>query len=90
MAFTPKTTISLPQRLEAFAQELVAKGQYRTTDEVVADAFEALEFRNKVNALQAEVDAGMREIETGDYTEGSAKELSLQMRRDSEHLTDPR
>ena len=53
--------IELPEDLQAFAEEQVRAGKAKSVEEVVVDAVE----RRKLEALRAELDVGIAELDAG-------------------------
>jgi putative addiction module CopG family antidote len=64
-------SIQLPEDLQAFAEERVRAGQYASVVDVVRDALE----RQKLAILRDALDAGIADLEAGDFVEGSPEDL---------------
>ena len=78
-----KQTLELPEDLAAFAQMQVDTGQYGSVVEVVRDAFQLLQDRsNKVTALRKELDVGIAQLDAGESTRGTPRELMDSIRAD--------
>jgi antitoxin ParD1/3/4 len=61
---------SLPPDLEQFVQTQLAAGKYASASEVVCDAVRLMREREiRVAALRRDIDAGIRQLESGDYIE---------------------
>ena len=81
MSKTP--TLTLPEDLAAFAQTQVDSGQYGSLVEVVRDAFVLLQDRSsKVAALQKELDVGIDQLDAGQSTRSTPREMMDEMRAD--------
>jgi putative addiction module CopG family antidote len=80
MSQSPKSTIDVPEQVRRFAQSEVDSGRYESLADVFVDAFDALQFREKLQAFQAEVDAGIAELDAGNYAEGSASHFTAALR----------
>ena len=65
-------SIELPEDLQAFAEERVRAGQYASVVDVVRDALE----RQKLAILRDALDAGLADLEAGDFVEGTPEELA--------------
>ena len=68
--------IELPEDLQAFAEERVRAGQYASVVDVVRDALE----RQKLAILRDALDAGIADLEEGDFVEGNPDELAKGIR----------
>ncbi len=69
--------VSLPPELEAFIQEQVANGRYRSASEAVRASIQLLVDKTKehdarVEALRAELDRGLQELDAGEVVDGRA------------------
>ena len=67
--------VSLTTQLEAFIQEKVDSGQYRSASEVVREALRLLWEQNqarqlRLDRLRQEIAAGIEEADRGDLIEG--------------------
>jgi putative addiction module CopG family antidote len=69
-------SIELPEDLQAFAEERVRAGQYASVVDVVRDALE----RQKLAILRDALDAGIADLEAGDFVEGTLEELASSIR----------
>lgn len=68
-------TISLSPEQENFIQNQLENGKYKTAAEVIADAFKALEERNKtyeqwVQETREKVAVGLAELDRGEGIDG--------------------
>ena len=64
------STTPLPPELEQFVFDQLAKGKYQSATEVVCDAVRLLREREvRLESLRAEIDRGLRDVETGKYVE---------------------
>jgi antitoxin ParD1/3/4 len=86
----PTRNISLTPEQEAFIDEMLEKGEYRDASEAVRDAIRALQQRRAMDALKLErlrgsIDAGLADLERGDYEEVDEAELEAWLDR----LADP-
>lgn len=68
-------TISLSPEHEKFIQNQLENGKYKTAAEVIADAFKALEERNKtyeqwVQETREKVAVGLAELDRGEGIDG--------------------
>ncbi len=69
-------TLKLPEDLASFAQTQVESGQYGSVVEVVRDAFALLQDRaGKVTALRKELDVGIDQLDRGESTRGTPREM---------------
>ena len=69
-------SVELPEDLQAFAEERVRAGQYTSVVDVVPDALE----RQKLAILCDALDAGIADLEAGDFVEGTPEELAKTIR----------
>jgi antitoxin ParD1/3/4 len=70
----PTRNISLTAEQDAFIAEVVEAGEYQNASEAVRDALRALQQRRredalKLEALRAEIQAGVDALERGDFNE---------------------
>jgi len=70
----PTRNISLTPELDAFIDSVVEAGEYQNASEAVRDAIRALQQRRredavKLEALRAQVRAGVEALEQGRFTE---------------------
>ena len=72
--------IELPEDLCRAAQAEVDAGRYPDIGTVVREAFAALDLRRKVAELQEAIDVGVRQIEAGDYVEGTPAQIMASVR----------
>jgi len=70
----PTRNISLTAEQDAFIAEVVEAGEYQNASEAVRDALRALQQRRredvlKLEALRAQIEAGVDALERGDFIE---------------------
>jgi putative addiction module CopG family antidote len=75
----PAHMIELPEDLRAFAEEQVRAGKAGSVDEVVRDALE----QKKLEALRAELDAGIAELDAGRGVETTPDDLLAEASREA-------
>ena len=68
----PTRNVSLTPEQDAFIDEVLEKGEYRNASEAMRDAIRALQQRRAIDALKLErlrnsIDAGISDLERGDY-----------------------
>ena len=81
-----KNAIELPEDLLHFAQTQVDKGHYKNVVEVIRDAFSALQkYREKLEVIRDAADIGFGQLDSGDYIEGTPKELMARIRNEAKH-----
>jgi antitoxin ParD1/3/4 len=83
-------TISLTPAQDAFIDEVLKAGEYRDANEAMRDAVRALQRRRAVDVLKLErlrqsIDAGIADLERGDYEEVDDADLEAWLDR----LVDP-
>ena len=76
----PTRNISLTAEQDAFIAEVVEAGEYQNASEAVRDALRALQQRRredilKLEALRAQIQAGVDALESGDFIEFEVAEL---------------
>jgi putative addiction module CopG family antidote len=59
--------INLPPDTQAFLQQLVQSGKYQTENEAIVDALQRFQAREQ---LSADVEAGFRQVERGEWVDG--------------------
>lgn len=65
------TSFSLGPHWDAFIRQQVIDGRYGSASEVVRDALRMLESeRDKLAALRAHVDEGVRQADAGEFVDG--------------------
>jgi antitoxin ParD1/3/4 len=63
-------TDSLPPDLVQFVADQLAQGKYESTTDVVCDAVRLLRERDeRLTALRADIEAGIAQVDSGDYIE---------------------
>jgi antitoxin ParD1/3/4 len=76
--------VSLTPELEQYIAGKVATGMYQTASEVVREALRSLrekeEHEAKINALRADLDAGLNQLDAGQGKPGSAKKTLADLR----------
>jgi antitoxin ParD1/3/4 len=83
-------TISLTPEQDEFIEEMLKAGEYRDANEAMRDAVSALQRRRVADALKQErlresIDAGIADLERGDYEEVDDADLEAWLDR----LVDP-
>jgi antitoxin ParD1/3/4 len=86
----PTRNINLTPEQDAFIEEAVKSGDYQNASEAVRDAIRALQQRRAIDALKIErlrrsIDAGLADLERGDYEEVDGADLEAWLDR----LVDP-
>lgn len=86
----PTRSVSLTPEQDAFIDEMLEKGEYRSASEAMCDAIRALQQRRaeealKLERLRASIDQGITDLERGDYEEVDESELGAWLDR----LVDP-
>ena len=76
----PTRNISLTDEQDAFVEKIVKSGEYQNASEAVRDALRALQQRRredalKLKALRIQVNAGLAELDRGDFVELDDAEL---------------
>jgi antitoxin ParD1/3/4 len=76
----PTRNISLTPEQDAFIEEAVSSGEYQNASEAVRDALRALQQRRredafKLEALRQQIDAGVEELDRGEFIEVADAEL---------------
>jgi len=74
--------IDLPTDALEFVEGLVASGQYRSTNEAVADGVRLLMYRQQ---LRADIQKGVDELDDGRGVDGSV--VFAELRERADHLT---
>jgi len=74
--------IDLPADAMEFVEGLVASGQYKSTDEAVADGVRLLMYRQQ---LRADIQKGIDELDAGHGVDGSV--VFAELRKRANHLT---
>lgn len=86
----PTRNINLTPEQDAFIEEAVKSGDYQNASEAVRDAIRALQQRRAIDALKIErlrrsIDAGLADLDRGDYEEVDDADLQAWLDR----LVDP-
>ena len=76
----PTRNISLTPEQDAFVEKVVATGEYQNASEAVRDALRVLQQRRRENelkleALRAQLQAGIDALDQGDYVELDDSEI---------------
>jgi antitoxin ParD1/3/4 len=76
----PTRNISLTPEQDAFIDEVLEAGEYRNASEAMRDAIRVLRQRRaedalKLEALRRSIDAGLADLDRGDYEEVDDAEL---------------
>lgn len=82
----PTRNISLTPEQDAFIDEMLKKGEYANASEAVRDAIRALQRRRAIDALKLErlrqsIDAGLSDLERGDYEDVDDADLEAWLDR---------
>lgn len=82
----PTRNISLTPEQDAFIDEMLKTGEYRNASEALRDAIRALQQRRAEDALRLErlrqsIDAGLADLERGDYEEVDDADLEAWLDR---------
>jgi antitoxin ParD1/3/4 len=82
----PTRNISLTPEQDAFIDDMLKKGEYANASEAVRDAIRALQRRRAVDALKLErlrqsIDAGLADLERGDYEDVDDADLEAWLDR---------
>jgi antitoxin ParD1/3/4 len=82
----PTRNISLTPEQDAFLGEVLEAGDYRNASEAVRDAIRALQQRRAEDALRLErlrrsIDAGLADLDRGDYEEVDDADLEAWLDR---------
>jgi antitoxin ParD1/3/4 len=82
----PTRNINLTPEQDAFIDDMLKKGEYANASEAVRDAIRALQQRRAIDALKLErlrqsIDAGLADLERGDYEEVDDAELEAWLDR---------
>lgn len=83
-------TVVIPRRYHEFIEDGIASGKFRSAEEIVWEALHHFELRErKLDALRADLMAGMEESERGETVSGEEvfAELLGRFASDSEHST---
>lgn len=81
----PTRNISLTAEQDAFVQEVVEAGEYQNASEAIRDALRVLQQRRRedrlrLQALRAQLRAGVEALERGDFTEIDTADLARYLR----------
>jgi antitoxin ParD1/3/4 len=82
----PTRNISLTPEQDAFIDDMLKKGEYANASEAVRDAIRALQRRRAFDALKLErlrqsIDAGIADLERGDYEDVDDADLEAWLDR---------
>jgi antitoxin ParD1/3/4 len=82
----PTRNVSLTPEQDAFIDEVLEKGEYRNASEAMRDALRMLQQRRAIDALKIErlrkaLDAGIADIERGNYEEVDDADLEAWLDR---------
>ena len=86
----PTRNVSLTAEQDAFIDQVLEQGEYRNASEAMRDAIRALQQRRAIDALKIErlrqsLDAGLTDLERGNYEDVDDAELEAWLNR----LVDP-
>lgn len=59
-------TVDLPPQIEALLRQKLEAGPYRTVDEVIQEALQALDERERLQALRAKLQVGVDQLDRGE------------------------
>lgn len=77
----PPKSVKLPDDLREFVAEQVRSGRYASETDVLRDAVAALRQRQeRMDALRVALEAGVAQLDGGDYMEGTPSELADSLR----------
>ena len=82
----PTRNISLTREQDAFIAKVVKAGEYQNASEAMRDALRALQQQRRedalrLTALRAQIAAGVRDIEEGDFDEVDGADLERYLAR---------
>jgi antitoxin ParD1/3/4 len=82
----PTRNISLTPEQDAFVKEIVEAGEYQNASEAVRDALRVLQQRRREDAvrlevLRAQLEAGVEQLDRGDFVELDREELAGYLER---------
>ena len=82
----PTRNISLTREQDAFIAKVVKAGEYQNASEAMRDALRALQQRRREDALRlaalrAQIQAGVRDLEKGDFVEVEDVDLERYLAR---------
>jgi antitoxin ParD1/3/4 len=82
----PTRNISLTREQDAFIAKVVEAGEYQNASEAMRDALRALQQRRREDslrlaALRAEIKAGVRDLDKGDFVEIDGADLERYLAR---------
>ena len=82
----PTRNVSLTPEQDAFIDQVLENGEYRNASEAMRDAIRALQQRRAIDALKIErlrksIDAGLADLERGNYEEVDDAELEAWLDR---------
>lgn len=78
-------TVTVPPRIEALVRQKVESGLYRDVDEVIQEALQALDERERFQRLRASLIEAEAEIERGEGVEWTPA-LMEQLKREADEL----
>jgi antitoxin ParD1/3/4 len=83
-AAMPTRNVSLTPEQDAFIDQMLEQGEYGNASEAMRDAIRALQQRRALDALKLErlrqsIDAGLADLERGDYEEVDDADLEAWM-----------
>lgn len=82
----PTRNISLTPEQNAFVDKVVESGEYQNASEAIRDALRALQQRRredalKLKVLRMQIEAGVAELDRGDFIEVDAQDLEAYLDR---------
>jgi antitoxin ParD1/3/4 len=72
--------IDLTPELERYVREKVASGEYRSADEVIADALNLLDREQQMAELREAIEEGIAEFEAGRNTTATRRRAGRRVR----------
>jgi len=82
----PTRNVSLTEEQDALVDKMIKSGEYQNASEAFRDALRALQQRRKedalkLKALRARIDAGLSELERGEFDEFDETELESYLKK---------
>ena len=82
----PTRNVSLTKEQDALVEKMIDSGEYQNASEAFRDALRALQQRRKedalkLKALRARIDAGLAELERGEFDEFDEADLKSYLRK---------
>ena len=82
----PTRNVSLTKEQDALVEKMIESGEYQNASEAFRDALRALQQRRKedalkLKALRARIDAGLAELERGEFDEFDETKLESYLKK---------